>query len=260
MTHSPDPEKISRQHFLKKLGALSVFTLLPKFSWAQSTESQSVEIPFRGDSLDAPKDYVQPTRESPFILRGPRDNKRIALTFDDGPTPGVTEKVLQALSQSRARSTFFMIGNRVKQSPNLAREVKAQGHEIGNHSYTHPVLSHLSAETVKQELEKTQNIIAETTGVTSHWFRPPYGAFKASQAPIAAALKLNIVIWSVDPRDWSRPGINVIQRRVVNQTSGGDIVLCHDLHRQTGDAAPYMIASLVDRGFELVTLSELLLG
>ena len=255
MTNPSESEKISRQLFLKKLSALSAFTLLPKLSLGQS-----IEVPFRGDSLETPKDYVQPARESPFIIRGPRDTRRIAITFDDGPSPGVTEKVLQALSQNRAKATFFMIGNRIKESPNLAREVQSQGHEIANHSYTHPFLSRLSTETVKQELEKTQNIIEETMNVKAHWFRPPYGAFKVSQAPIATALKLNIVIWSVDPQDWARPGINVIHRRIINQTSGGDIILCHDLHRQTGEAAPYVIASLVNRGFELVTLSELLLS
>lgn len=255
MSHLPEFPKITRQLFLKKLAALSTFSLLPTFS-----QSQTEEIPFRGDSIDTPKDYIQPTRESPFILRGPRDTRRIAITFDDGPTPGVTEKVLQALSQNHAKATFFMIGKRIKQSPNLAREVHAQGHEIANHSYTHPMLSHLSNDMVTQELEKTQRTIEETTGVKAHWFRPPYGAFKSSQSPLAAALKLSVVIWSIDPKDWSRPGINIIYGRILSQASGGDIILCHDLHHQTGDAAPYVIASLVDRGFELVTLSELLLG
>lgn len=256
MTDFNDSTKITRSLFLKKIGLFTLGNaLIIPFAHTETND-----VPFRGDSLDAPTDYVQPAKETPFILRGPRGNPRIALTFDDGPTPGVTDKILKVLEQNRARATFFMIGNRIKQSPSLAREVRDQRHEVANHSYTHPVLSRLSKQTVHNELQKTQGTIEDMLQVQSRWFRPPYGAFNRSQTPIASELKLSVVIWSVDPRDWSRPGINVIHRRILSQTAGGDIVLCHDLHRQTAQAAPYIIPSLIDRGFELVTLSDLLLG
>ncbi|MEZ5406008.1 MAG: polysaccharide deacetylase family protein [Verrucomicrobiia bacterium] len=235
-------------------------SFLAPFVQAENKENDEQETTLRGDSLEVPIDESQPTSELPFILRGPRGNPRVALTFDDGPNPSTTEKILQTLDQHRAKATFFMIGSRVKESPSMAREVRDQGHDIGNHSYTHPLLTRLSKATVYNEVQKTQQVIEDTLHLQPRWFRPPYGAFKASQAAIATELKLNIVIWSVDPRDWSRPGVNTIHRRIVNHTSGGDIVLCHDIHRQTAEAAPYFIPALIDRGFELVTLSDLLLS
>jgi peptidoglycan/xylan/chitin deacetylase (PgdA/CDA1 family) len=196
----------------------------------------------------------------PFLIRGSRETKKVAFTFDDGPTPGVTEMVLDALKKHNIKATFFMIGQRVKERPDMARRVRDEGHELANHSYTHPALGKLGADRVKSELNRCQEVIHEATGVTPTWFRPPYGSFRQSQGPLAVAERLNVVIWSVDPRDWSRPGVGAIQNRVIQGTGNGDIILCHDLHKQTGQAADAMIAGVLQRGFEPVKLGDLLLG
>lgn len=193
----------------------------------------------------------------PFVMRGARDSNRIALTYDDGPTPGVTDVILDLLYNQRSKATFFVIGQRVRTNPGLARRIVAEGHEIANHSYNHPDLAKLDEATVRSELERTQKIIEDTCGVTPKYFRPPYGSFRAAQGTIARALKLQVIIWSVDPQDWRQPGVNVIVSRVTSSSTGGDIVLCHDLHQQTAAASANFIPAMA-RKFELVQLSSLI--
>ncbi len=261
---------VSRGEFLRSglwaLGAMA----LPGLARGQSAADippvpvdPRLAIPLPGESAEGLSQYPQPlpkpvAASAPFVHHGARETMRIAVTFDDGPTPGVTEKVLAALERHRAKATFFQIGRCVEARPALARAVRAAGHEVANHSFTHPALGPLPASRVEIELKKTQATIEDTVGVTPTWFRPPYGSFRPAQGPLARAQALDVVIWSVDPRDWARPGVSAIQQRVFSQTQGGDIVLCHDLHAQTGEAADGLIGGLVDRGFELVTLSELL--
>lgn len=217
-------------------------------------------VPERGDSMEGLTADGGGAIGSPFLMRGSRRTKRVALTFDDGPSPGVTDRVLEALRKHKLRATFFMIGNRVVESPGLAKEVLAAGHELANHSYTHPTLGGLSAERVASELHLCQGAIEKHVGVRPSWFRPPYGSFRTSQGPLARAERLNIVIWSVDPRDWARPGAQAIQQRILGGTTGGDIILLHDLHSQTADAVPGIFEGLLERGFEPGTLSDLILG
>jgi len=230
--------------------------LFPAISWGESSDALA---PSKGDSLAGLAADAQGAG-TPFLFRGTRETRKIALTFDDGPSPGVTEPVLDALEKNGAKATFFMIGRRVKSSPDLAKRVHSAGHEIANHSYTHPVLGKMSDEQVRQELQLCQETISGTVGITPTWFRPPYGSFRTSQGALTKAQKLGVVIWSVDPRDWARPGADVITRRVLGGSCGGDIILCHDLHAQTAHAAPSMIEGLVKKGYQLVTLSELILG
>ncbi len=250
--------QMTRGQFLKMGAALVAAPWLTQ-AWAQ--ESPAVmPTPERGDSLDGLAMDQAEKSGAPFLLRGTRETKKVAVTFDDGPTPAVTEQVLAALEKYNAKATFFMIGRRIKEFPSIAKKVLAAGHEPANHSYTHPTLGTLPKERVEQELQLTQQIMLESLGVTPRWFRPPYGSFKSSQMSIAHAQKLGVVIWSVDPRDWSRPGVDVITDRILRGTSGGDIVLCHDLHAQTGQAAERIIGGLVERGLQPVTLSELILS
>lgn len=218
------------------------------------------EAPQRGDSVDNLISNGADSVGSPFLMRGARNTKRVALTFDDGPSPGITDRVLKTLAEYKIRATFFMIGQRVVESPGLAREVRDAGHELANHSFTHPTLGGLAVDRVSNELHQCQNAIETATGVKPSWFRPPYGSFRSSQGSIARKEQLSIVIWSVDPRDWARPGAKAIQQRILDSTTGGDIILCHDLHAQTADAAPGIIAGLLERGFQPGTLSDLILG
>lgn len=193
-----------------------------------------------------------------FLNSGSTEGNKIALTFDDGPTPGITDRVLDELAARKIPATFFMIGKRVNDNPNLTREVAAEGHEIGNHSYTHPKLSALSNDRVYDELHRTQDVIASTVGYAPIWFRPPYGAFHRSQGKLVMDQNLGVLYWSVDPQDWTRPGASVIASRVIAGARPGAIVLMHELSRQTPDALPAILDNLQSRNFEFCKVSEIL--
>lgn len=203
---------------------------------------------------------VTGTREAGvrFVNHGPGLGRRIAVTFDDGPTPGVTEKVLAALRERHLSATFFMIGQRVAAAPSLAHRVREEGHEIGNHSYTHPQLGRLPAPQVLAQLGKTQEEIERATGFRPCWMRPPYGSFRPVQAPLASQEGLGVVLWSVDTRDWARPGTERIWETVMTQTRPGSIVLMHDLHLQTAEVVGRVLDGLLERGFEFATISGFL--
>jgi peptidoglycan/xylan/chitin deacetylase (PgdA/CDA1 family) len=198
----------------------------------------------------------KPVGNAHFVHSGPGFGNRIALTYDDGPTPGVTEKILKELDDRQLKATFFMIGNKVRRYPALAREVVAAGHEVGNHTFTHPSLSKLSDQNVISEITQCQDAIGEATGVTPHWMRPPYGAFQNTrQGPMARQEHLGLAYWSVDPRDWSNPGVSTIVSRVLNGAHPGSIILLHDLKKQTLAATPAILDGLMERRFNLTTIS-----
>lgn len=193
-----------------------------------------------------------------FVHDGPGFGNRVALTYDDGPSPGVTEHILKELAQRDLTATFFMIGNKVKAYPALAREVAAAGHELANHTYTHPTLSKLDNTRVVEEIRKCQDIIGEVTGKNPSWFRPPYGAFRRNQGHMPRKEDLGVAYWSVDPRDWSRPGTSSIINHVTSHAHAGSIILLHDLHRQTADATPAILDALQEKDFFLTPMSGFL--
>ncbi len=193
-----------------------------------------------------------------FVHSGPGLGNRVALTYDDGPSPGVTEKVLKDLDKHKITATFFVIGSKVKAYPALAREVVAAGHELANHTYTHPFLSKLSASRVHDELTRCQEVIAETTGVTPVWFRPPYGAFRTKQGSVAREKDLGVAYWSVDPRDWARPGASTIVRRIMSGVRPGAIILLHDLHQQTAEATGPLLEQLCEKSYQFSPMSGFL--
>jgi peptidoglycan/xylan/chitin deacetylase (PgdA/CDA1 family) len=189
---------------------------------------------------------------------GPGFGNRIAITFDDGPNRGVTERVLAELKKRDLHATFFMIGHNVKAAPDLARRVLDEGHEICNHSYTHPKLSAMSDDKVRDELARTQDEIVAATAYRPVWLRPPYGAFRKDQGHLAQEQGLGIMLWSIDPTDWRQPGVEFITNAVVNQARPGSIILCHDLHPQTADALPGILDRLLERDFEFINISGFL--
>lgn len=193
-----------------------------------------------------------------FVSSGNGFGNRIAITFDDGPTPGVTDVVLRELDRRKLRATFFMIGKKVRQYPSLAQEVVAAGHEVANHTYTHPVLTKLPMAKVEDEINRCQDTIIEVTGRLPLWFRPPYGAFRKDMAHIPAARGMGIAYWSVDPQDWARPGSSIITSRVLNQTSPGSIILLHDLHQQTAQAVSDIFRGLEARAFVFSNMTRFL--
>ncbi len=183
----------------------------------------------------------------------------IALTFDDGPHPQNTPRLLDILRARNVKATFYVIGRSVDLYPQIVRRTVAEGHEIGNHTYTHRLLSKLSDAEVRQEMSRCRDAIVRAAGVRPRTMRPPYGGLLQRQRELIHAEFGNpTILWSVDPLDWKRPGPGVVTSRILAGTTAGGIVLAHDLHSQTVDAMPATIDGLLRKGFRFVTVSQLL--
>lgn len=206
-------------------------------------------------------EIVRPS--DPMVLRRipAGEGKKIALTFDDGPWPAQTDKVLDILKAEGVPATFFMVGLRVKQNPGVARRVASEGHAIGNHTYHHVDVSQSAAEKVSKELSGTSGVIITITGVEPRWFRPPGGNINDQAYTEAAKQGLGTVLWTVDPRDWGLDQTAAaIENAVVTATRPGSVILLHDGggdRSQTIAALPKIIGRLKASGYEFVLLDDL---
>jgi peptidoglycan/xylan/chitin deacetylase (PgdA/CDA1 family) len=180
----------------------------------------------------------------------------VALTFDDGPS-AFTTAVLDALGSRRAAATFFLQGVYVERHPDAVARMHAEGHQIGNHTWSHSDLTTLSAAEVADQLERTNAVITSITGSAPTVFRPPYGAYNES---VLAQAAVPAILWSLDTRDWRKPGDQALLDRAVGGSRPGDIVLLHDVHESTVRVVPQIIDGLLGRGFTLVTVEQLLGG
>ena len=182
------------------------------------------------------------------------DEKIAYLTFDDGPSQ-YTDKILQILKKHNAYATFFVVGIKVSFYDDTLREILKQGSEIGNHSYSHKLLTRLSEEEFKEDLNKTQEVIKKITGFTPKVFRPTYGGYTSK---IKKYTDLSFVLWDVDSRDWEVKKKNKILKNVLPNVKSGSIVLMHDNHEYSLKALDTMIKELKADGYKFVTVSELL--
>ncbi|UIX29238.1 polysaccharide deacetylase family protein [Streptomyces sp. GQFP] len=180
--------------------------------------------------------------------------KCIALTFDDGPAAPETATLLKYLAQYKARVTFFTVGQNVAAHPELVRAEAKAGHEVGNHSWSHPDLTRLTPAQVRQQLERTTAAIKAATGKAPTLFRPPYGAVNAQ---VKAATTLSPVLWDVDTEDWKYRDSAKVAQTVITKASRNDVVLMHDIHPTSVAAVPEILRTLTDEGFHFVTVSHL---
>ena len=187
--------------------------------------------------------------------KGLHGHKIVAITFDDGPNPATTPGILKILEKNHAKATFFMLGQNVVKNPVLVKDVAKRGHEIGNHSFSHPNLSKLSQARITAEVLKTQAALLKV-GVRPHWFRPPYGAGIKKVAPIAQASHLTCALWSVDARDWMRRAPTSIDAAVMGHVQNGDVILLHDTKKATLEALDGLLTHLRAKGYKFVTLSQ----
>ncbi|MCC9307773.1 polysaccharide deacetylase family protein [Kitasatospora sp. RB6PN24] len=152
----------------------------------------------------------------------------MALTFDDGPSPQYTPKVLDVLREHGVKATFFVCGDNIGQYPDVIRRMAAEGHVIGNHTWSHPNLNELSADDIRDQIQRTQDAVTKACGRTPVLFRAPYGNFSDTTLAVCADLGLRPISWSVDPEDWANPGTETIIDRVLAGAATGAIVLEHD--------------------------------
>lgn len=183
----------------------------------------------------------------------------IALTFDDGPHPQHTPRLLDILKQRNVKATFYVVATNAKRYPEIMRRMIAEGHEVGNHTVTHGNLAKTSEAGVRQELTAAHEAIVATTGIAPRTMRPPYGAITSAQkAWIRRDFGYPTIMWSVDPEDWKKPGASVVTSRLVSGATPGGILLVHDIHSSTIDAMPATIDQLLGRGFQFVTVTQLI--
>ncbi|WP_153459820.1 polysaccharide deacetylase family protein [Streptomyces kaniharaensis] len=176
----------------------------------------------------------------------------VALTLDDGPDPRYTPTVLALLQQHGIRATFFLIGENAVEHPELVREIADHGHHIANHTWSHPDLRRVSESRVRDELERTSDLLQRTTGRTPTWFRAPGGDWSDVSLQVGADLGMRPMAWSVDPRDWARPGTAAITDRILRDVRPGAIVLNHDGggdRSQTVAALKAYLPALIDSGY-----------
>jgi len=238
-----------RRSVLPSCMGLAVFAASLLFLFFPESKDVFKGIP-GNDELVAPVYRVQ-TKE-----------KVIALTFDDGPHPVYTGKILKMLRDKGIRATFFLNGHHVKAHPALAKQIVLQGHEVGNHGYYHRDLTKLSPVEIYQDLAKSGELIKQITGKEVAYFRPMGGKLNRDVVASAQQLGFKIVLWSVDPKDWDMKNpASVIEETLVTEAENGDIVLLHDGggHQETMmKALDRVIRKLQKKGFRFVTVSELL--
>ncbi len=183
----------------------------------------------------------------------------VAMTFDDGPHASLTPQLLDILLERQIRATFFVIGSRVAPHARILRRIAAEGHEIGNHTWSHPSLSALGDAGILTELDLTTRAVHEAVGRPPVVMRPPYGNLTGRQRlMVHAERNLPTVLWSIDPEDWRRPGAAIVASRIVTASHPGGIVLAHDIQIGTVRAMPATLDALIARGYEFVTISELI--
>ena len=203
--------------------------------------------------------------EDLIIKCGNTNEKIVALTFDDGPDEVFTPQILDILKKYNIKATFYVIGEKVQYNKKIIRREYEEGHEIGNHTYTHINVSKNSYNKIKKEIKDTQSAVKSVTGTYPKTFRPPYRAISKDMCEIIKSNNMNIVLWSyVDARDWSSPGVSSIIKTIENGVQNGCIILLHDYNKirnpksQTIEALDKIIPDLLEKGYKFVTISELI--
>lgn len=195
-----------------------------------------------------------------------RGSRKIALTFDDGPNDPHTQRLLEVLDRHGARATFFLIGRYVQQRPDLVRSIAEQGHVIGNHTFSHPLLIFESRRRVQDEIVRCRKAITEAIGPHSHLFRPPWGGRRPGVFPLVRELGLVPVMWNVMGYDWKAPSAEYIQGKLRSRIKGGSVILLHDgghirfgMDRSaTVKATDAIISHYRGEGYEFVTIPEMM--
>jgi len=187
------------------------------------------------------------------------DQPVIAMTFDDGPSAVLTPRLLDILKQRNIKVTFFVLGERVHEHPEIIQRALAEGQEIANHSWDHKYLTKVGEGGLQHELADTSAEITKATGKPVTLMRPPGGYHNPSlDRTIEKEYGMKVIMWSVDPDDWKRPGPQAIEQRILKETKPGSIILSHDIHPGTIKAMPATLDALLAKGYKFVTVTELL--
>ena len=209
------------------------------------------------------KDRLYYEKRGEVVWEVPTDQKVICLTFDDGPDAQFTQQILDLLKEQQAKATFFVTGRQVQKYPELAKQQVQDGHELANHTFSHPNLRRISEGKLREEILQTEKVIQAVTGQNTKLFRPPGGDYNDTIINTAKNEGYTVIMWSwhQDTKDWTDPGIHKIVNKVLSNARNGDIVLFHDYggnRSQTVKALKEILPVLKQRGYHFITVSELL--
>lgn len=227
------------------------------YTYNQRNINQKEVIDIKMDTLNDYEDII--------IKKGSDEEKLIALTFDDGPDEDYTPQILDILKKYNVKATFFVVGQKVGWHPQIVKRQFEEGHEIGNHTFTHINVCHRGYSDILSEITQTQETIKNVTGEEPTIFRPPYRAINKEMCSIVKDKKMNVILWSnLDPKDWSNPGVSYIANTIITKVTNGNIILLHDYNNQrrstsqTIQALDIVIPALLEKGYKFVTVSELI--
>jgi peptidoglycan-N-acetylglucosamine deacetylase len=246
----------------------SIFTIIVMAKYGLLLACAAASIFRFALAAEPPVQHAKPAQEkTPAVPKEPAitfnsvhvDGPYIAMTFDDGPSAVLTPKLLDLLAAHHIKATFFVVGEMVAEHPEIVARAAREGHEIGNHSWSHPNLARMSQESVRSQLQRTDDAIKNATGNRPTLLRPPYGSITEREKRwVHDEFGYDIILWDVDPLDWKRPGPAVVRSRILKETRPGSIVLSHDIHPGTIEAMPSTFDELEAKGFKFVTVSELI--
>ena len=220
-----------------------------------SSVSEYLQNPTARKFANIPKPAEKP-KPAPAAPTPTVANKTIALTFDDGPGP-YTAHLLDILDQYGAKATFFLIGSKVSGQASVVRSIQARGHQLGNHSWSHPELPKLSVDQIAGEIDRTNEAIRQATGVKPSILRPPYGAVNGVVLEQLRLRNMSSILWSVDTRDWADRNSQIVCSRAVAGARPGAVILMHDIHQTSVNAVPCILSSLKQQGYSFVTIQQL---
>lgn len=235
-------------------GIVVVLLLLMGTVWSAGKEPEAVQtIGNKAARLVAGEGMLRLMEQE--LMEQSQAHPEVALTFDDGPSPKYTPLLLDGLKERNVRATFFLLGKNVKENQELVQRMQAEGHLLGNHTYNHVQLNKIPETTARQEILKTNNEIYEATGKYPEYMRPPYGAWKKN---MELCVEMLPVFWDIDTLDWKSQNVDAILKAAGEEPEDGSIILMHDEYQTSVEAAILLIDRLKEKGYEFVTVDELI--
>lgn len=235
-------------------GIVVVLLLLMGTVWSAGKEPEAVQtIGNKAARLVAGEGMLRLMEQE--LMEQSQAHPEVALTFDDGPSPKYTPLLLDGLKERNVRATFFLLGKNVKENQELVQRMQAEGHLLGNHTYNHVQLNKIPETTARQEILKTNNEIYEATGKYPEYMRPPYGAWKKN---MELCVEMLPVFWDIDTLDWKSQNVDAILKAAGEEPEDGSIILIHDEYQTSVEAALLIIDRLKEKGYEFVTVDELI--
>ncbi len=208
-------------------------------------------------ALLTPHSWVETTRQAALDRGIDPAKPMLALTFDDGPSPA-TEAILDQLKAHGALATFFVLGTNIAGNEEILKRAAREGHQLASHSWSHPNLNDISSSAVRSQMTRTMDKIEELTGQKVIMMRPPFGATNRLSRQVIAELGLPVILWGVDTLDWKTRNASKISQAILKGAGNGVIILCHDTLKSTGWALETALPELINRGYQLVTVAEMM--